>query len=57
MKNGGITMNSIEMVKTFSDAFGPSGFEDDVIGVAKELIPQGYEYQIDTLNNLYFEKN
>ena len=49
-------MNSIEMVKTFSDAFGPSGFEDDVIGVAKELIPQGYEYQIDTLNNLYFEK-
>lgn len=56
MKNGGMTMNSVEMVKKFSDAFGPSGFEDDVIGVAKELIPQGYEYQIDTLNNLYFEK-
>lgn len=49
-------MDSIEMIKTFSDAFGPSGFEDDVIKAALPLVSKDYTASVDTLNNLYFEK-
>lgn len=46
-------MNEIERIKKFSDAFGPSGFEDDVIVIAKEECQDVCDVMEDHMRNLY----
>lgn len=43
-------MDSIKLLEQLTNAFGPAGFEDDVVNVAKTYLP---EAQRDSLNNLY----
>ncbi len=46
-------MNTVEIVKTLSKAFGPSGFEGGVRDVIRGIAePMGYECTVDTLGNL-----
>ncbi len=45
----------IKLVTNLSDAFGPSGFEDDVIALAKEEVSDSYTTTRDALNNLYIQ--
>lgn len=45
-------MNSVELIKKLSDAFGPSGFEDDVVSIVKDELKDYYELEEDTLRNL-----
>lgn len=48
---------TIEMIQRFSDANGVSGFEDEVIALARDYIPSTYEVKEDHLRNLYMHKN
>ncbi len=43
----------IEMIRRFSDAFGPSGFEDDVLAVARDYAAGLGSIEEDCLRNLY----
>ncbi len=46
-------METVELLKTLSDAFGPSGFEEEVCEVLQRLIePYVDEMRVDTLGNL-----
>ncbi len=46
-------METVELLKTLSDAFGPSGFEDDVCRTLQRLIePYVDEMRVDALGNL-----
>jgi tetrahedral aminopeptidase len=46
-------VDSVELLKTLSDAFGPSGFEDEVCEILQRLIePYVDEMRVDTLGNL-----
>ncbi len=48
------TMNEeISRIKVLSDAFGPSGMEDDVIRKAMQSVPEQYDTKLDTMHNLY----
>jgi len=47
---------SIEMIRNLSQAFGPPGFEDDVLSVAQQYVPSGYATQRDSLLNFYVKK-
>ncbi len=48
---------SIERILELSDAFGPSGFEDEVVALLeKYLIESSYELREDALRNLYVKK-
>jgi len=49
-------MNSIQLLKDLTDAFGPSGFEEAVNEAAKPYIPAGYEATRDSMMNLYLRK-
>jgi putative aminopeptidase FrvX len=49
-------MDSLKLIKDLSQAFGPSGFEDDVIVAAKKYVPKGYKTQRDTMLNFYMQK-
>jgi len=49
-------MHSVELIQKLSSAFGPPGFEDDVLAVAQKHIPPGYTAQRDSLLNLYMQK-
>ena len=49
-------MNSIEMIRDLSQAFGPPGFEDDVLAAASKYIPPGYATLRDSLLNFYMQK-
>jgi len=49
-------MESLNMIKDLSLAFGAPGFEDDVLEVAKKYIPTGYKSRRDSLLNLYIEQ-
>ncbi|MBO4299243.1 MAG: M42 family peptidase [Clostridia bacterium] len=46
-------MNELQMIADFSNAFGPSGFEDDVLAVARRYAPQDARIEEDSLRNLY----
>lgn len=48
-------MNEIERIKGFSNAFGPSGFEDDVVAFAKEVVADICAVQEDKMRNLYMK--
>ncbi|MBR4140115.1 MAG: M20/M25/M40 family metallo-hydrolase [Lachnospiraceae bacterium] len=43
----------ITMIQNFSDAFGPSGFEDDVLKVAREYAADIGSIEEDCMRNLY----
>lgn len=47
---------TIEMIKKFSNANGVSGFEDEVLEVAKSYASDEYEIKEDHIRNLYFER-
>ena len=46
-------MNNIEMIASLSNAFGPSGFEDDVLALARRFAPKDSTIEEDCLRNLY----
>jgi len=46
-------MDSIKMIEEFANAFGVSGFEDDVIAVARKYAPAGARLVEDNIRNLY----
>jgi len=45
-------MDSITMIRELATAFGPPGFEDDVIKLARRYVHQGAEVIEDSLRNL-----
>ena len=49
-------MKELEMIAALSDAFGPSGFEDDVAALAQSFAPEGYRTERDSLLNLYIRR-
>ncbi|MCL2364527.1 MAG: M20/M25/M40 family metallo-hydrolase [Defluviitaleaceae bacterium] len=49
-------MNSIQLLKDLTDAFGPSGFEEAVNDAAMPYVPAGYEAKRDSMMNLYLRK-
>lgn len=49
-------MNYIEMIRAFSDANGVSGFEDEVLAVARKFAPAGLQISEDSLRNLYLRR-
>lgn len=48
-----VNEKSIEMIKNFSEAKGPSGFEDEVLTVARKYISDIAHVREDCLRNLY----
>lgn len=46
----------IDMIRAFSDANGASGFEDEVVQVARKFAPEGLDLKEDTLRNLYMRR-
>lgn len=46
-------MSELELIAALSDAFGPSGFEDEVLSVLRTYAPEGYSVTEDSLRNLY----
>ena len=46
-------MNLSNLLEDLSNAFGPSGFEDEVNAVARRYAPSGVEFAEDSLRNLY----
>lgn len=49
-------MNSIELLKDLSNAFGPSGFENETVEEVKKYAPQNSKIEEDTLRNLYIQR-
>ncbi len=49
-------MESIELIKALSNAPGVSGFEDDVIEVAKTFVDKDIDLKEDRLRNLFLNK-
>lgn len=47
------TDTKITMIKAFSNAFGPSGKEDDVVALAKSYVEDTFNVKEDHLRNLY----
>lgn len=45
-------MQNLELIKKLSEAFGPSGFEDDVISVVRSFAPEQISVSEDSLKNL-----
>lgn len=46
-------MDTVELLKTLSDAFGPSGFEEDVCEILQRIVgPLVDEIRVDALGNL-----
>lgn len=43
---------SIEMIKKLSEAFGPSGFEEDVVRVIKDY-SSIFDFSLDAMNNVF----
>jgi len=46
-------MDSITMIRELATAFGPPGFEDDVIKLARKYVPDGADVAEDSLRNLF----
>jgi len=49
-------MDSVQLLKVLTDAFGPSGFEEDVNAAALPFVPKGYETSRDSMMNFYLQK-
>ena len=49
-------MSELELIAALSDAFGPSGFEDEVLSVLRACAPEGYSVTEDSLRNLYLRR-
>jgi len=49
-------MHSVELIQELTSAFGPPGFEDDVLAAAQKHIPPGYTARRDSLLNLYIQR-
>lgn len=45
-------MANIKIIEELSNAFGPSGFEDDVVKIIKKYTT-GFETEADSMNNVY----
>lgn len=45
-------MTDINLIKDLTTAFGPSGFEDDVLTVIKKYL-NGFDTETDSMNNLF----
>lgn len=45
-------MTDINLIKDLTTAFGPSGFEDDVLTVIKKYL-NGFDIETDSMNNLF----
>lgn len=45
-------MTDKELIGKLSNAFGPSGFEEDVVSVIREAL-KGFDITVDPMNNLY----
>ncbi len=49
-------MRTLDMISALSNAYGPSGFEDDALQVIRHFAPEGYALSGDALNNLYLRR-
>jgi putative aminopeptidase FrvX len=49
-------MNSVQLLRDLTEAFGPSGFEEDVNTTAKKYVTAGYETAQDNMLNFYMQK-
>jgi len=49
-------MDSIKLIQDLTSAFGPPGFEEDVVEAAKKYVPAGYTSQRDSLMNFFMSK-
>jgi putative aminopeptidase FrvX len=47
---------SVELISELTCAFGPSGFEDEVLEIAQKHIPKGFASSRDSMLNLYIER-
>ena len=50
-------MNELQMIADFSNAFGPSGFEDEAVAVARRYAPKDAKIEEDSLRNLYIHRS
>ena len=50
-------MDSVQLIKDLTTAFGPAGFEEDVVAVAKKYVPAGYTCERDSLMNFFMFKD
>ena len=55
-QKGKNTMSELDMISALSEAFGPSGFEDDVLSVLRAYAPQDCSVTEDSLRNLYLRR-
>jgi len=53
---GAYIMKDIKMISELALAFGPPGFEDDVVEIAQKYVPSGYQTRKDSMLNLFIEK-
>ena len=49
-------INRIQLISDLSNAFGPSGFEDDVLAVIRRYAPAECGIEEDSLRNLYLSR-
>lgn len=49
-------MDYLQMIADFSNAYGPSGFEDAVVDVARRYAPADAALEEDSLRNLYIRR-
>lgn len=49
-------MANIKAIEELSNAFGPSGFEEDVVKVVRKYA-EGLEFKVDSMNNAYISLN
>ena len=49
-------MDHLELIAALSDAFGPSGFEDDAVAVMRKYAPDNLTAEEDSLRNLYLRR-
>lgn len=49
-------MQTLDMISALSNAYGPSGFEDDALQVIRRCVPTDYTITGDALNNLYLRR-
>lgn len=51
-----LSAGSLALIRSLSDAFGPSGFEDDVVKAAREYAKDIGTIEEDSLRNLYLSR-
>jgi len=50
-------MDSIKLIKDLTAAFGPSGFEEEVVAIGEKYTPAGYTSSRDSLMNFFMYKD